>query len=122
MEKEACVYLEATRVEPFDSYRKLITLSIGGSDGSFIHTPEPPFSKLERPIETLGGISELLKSENSEAVFFLSVQVLHALGRRQGAGGVGGAVHGGVFLLMQFGGRFTLLFEEETLHLVTTIK
>jgi len=76
------VYLEATRVEAFDSYWKWITLSIGGSDGSFIHTPEAPFSKLERPIETLGGISELLQSENSEAVLFLSVQVLHALGRR----------------------------------------
>lgn len=88
-------------------------------NGSFIHTPETPFSKLEHPIETVGGISQLLQSENSEAVLFLSVQVLHALGRRHGAGGVCGAVHGGGFLLVQFRGGFALLLEEETLHLVT---
>lgn len=112
--------LEATSVEPFDcNWNWITTLSIRLRNGSFIDTPETPFSKLEHPIEAVGGISQFLQSEDSKAVLFLSVQVLHALGRRHGAGGVCGAVHGGGFLLVQFRGGFALLLKEETLHFAT---
>lgn len=96
-----------------------MTLSIRKHDGSFVDTSETPFSELEHSIEAVGGISEVLEGENSEAVVFLSVQVFDALGGGDGAGGVGGAVDGGALLLVQFRGGFGLFFEEEALHFAT---
>ncbi|RHN63161.1 hypothetical protein MtrunA17_Chr4g0055311 [Medicago truncatula] len=74
--------LKSTSVEPFDGNYNWITLSIWGLNGSFINTSKTPFSNLKHPIKTIGSISKFLKSENSEALFFLSIQILHTSRRR----------------------------------------
>lgn len=120
-QKEKNPYLKSTSVKPFDGNYNWITLSIRGLNGSFINTSKTPFSNLKHPIKTIGSISKFLKSENSEALLFLSIQILHTPGRRYRASRVCCPFGRGTLVLvlvLQFRSWFGFLFEEETLHFV----